>query len=668
MKKKNKSLEFVIVRSIVLLLLVFAILMVVVGYRRFTRYYTHEYNDSAYRTAKTAAALIKVDNIDLYLDSNGDNEEYKITNDRLNILTNKQDVSVIYVIKPDSDYKHFTSIFNSVSAGSGYTPWVIGSKKKTTNKEYEKYYKEIMERGRVRATVIRNRNLNGALPHITSLIPLTDSNGNVKAILCVQRFMKGLTRARFGYVFNVSILTFVIIIITIILALNFLKKQIIRPIEKVSREAKRFATLSNRSKNNLSNISNISEVTSLALSIDKMEKDTIKYIEDIKAATKEKERIGTELKLASLIQENSLPTDFPSNESFELYASMTPAKEVGGDFYDFNLIDDDHLMLVIADVSGKGVPAALFMMVTKILISEYSLSLKDPAQVLTTVNNRICNNNKANMFVTVWLGILELSTGKLVFANAGHEDFVLKNGDGFKLNKTKHGIPIGAMEDYEYKNNEVILNKGDKLFLYTDGLPEATNSELEMFNLDRMVDTLNELKDLNTKELLNEVKNKVDTFVGEATQFDDLTMMALIYKGDSAMKKKFNASMDELNNVLKFIDDGIKDIKDSKLLKKFNLVVEEIFVNIVSYAYPDSDTNNTVTISIKDNDDKTIITFIDSGKHFNPLIKDDPDLSLSVDERPIGGLGIYLVKKMMDNVEYEYKDNKNILTIEKRHE
>lgn len=666
--KKNKSLEYVIVRSIVILLLSFAVLMVIVGYLRFTRYYTHEYNDSAYRTAKTAAALIKVDNLDSYLESNGDNEEYKITNDRLNILTNKQDVSVIYVIKPDSDYKHFTSIFNSVSAGSGYTPWVIGSKKKTTNKEYEKHYKEIMERGRVRATVIRNRNLNGALPHITSLIPLTDSNGNVKAILCVQRFMRGLTRARFGYVFNVSILTFIIIIITIILALNFLKKQIIRPIEKVSREAKRFATLSNRSKNNLSNISNISEVTSLALSIDKMEKDTIKYIEDIKAATKEKERIGTELKLASLIQENSLPTNFPSNESFELYASMTPAKEVGGDFYDFNLIDDDHLMLVIADVSGKGVPAALFMMVTKILISEYSLSLKDPAQVLTTVNNRVCNNNKANMFVTVWLGILELSTGKLVFANAGHEDFVLKNGDGFKLNKTKHGIPIGAMEDYEYKNNEVILNKGDKLFLYTDGLPEATNSELEMFNLDRMVDTLNELKDLNTKELLNEVKNKVDTFVGEATQFDDLTMMALIYKGDSAMKKKFNASMDELNNVLKFIDDGIKDIKDSKLLKKFNLVVEEIFVNIVSYAYSDNDTNNTVTISIKDNVDKTIITFIDSGKHFNPLIKDDPDLSLSVDERPIGGLGIYLVKKMMDNVEYEYKDNKNILTIEKRHE
>ena len=668
MKKKNKSLEFVIVRSIVILLLSFAVLMVIVGYRRFTRYYTHEYNDSAYRTAKTAAALIKVDNLESYLESNGDNEEYKITNDRLNILTNKQDVSVIYVIKPDSDYKHFTSIFNSVSAGSGYTPWVIGSKKKTTNKEYEKHYKEIMERGRVRATVIRNRNLNGALPHITSLIPLTDSNGNVKAILCVQRFMKGLTRARFGYVFNVSILTFIIIIITIILALNFLKKQIIRPIEKVSREAKRFATLSNRSKNNLSNISNISEVTSLALSIDKMEKDTIKYIEDIKAATKEKERIGTELKLASLIQENSLPTDFPSNESFELYASMTPAKEVGGDFYDFNLIDDDHLMLVIADVSGKGVPAALFMMVTKILISEYSLSLKDPAQVLTTVNNRICNNNKANMFVTVWLGILELSTGKLVFANAGHEDFALKKGSGFKLNKTKHNIPVGVMEDFEYKNNEIILSKGDKIFLYTDGLPEASNSELQMFNLDRMVDTLNEFKDVNTKELLSEVTNRVDEFVGGATKFDDLTMMALIYKGDSAMKKKFNASMDELNNVLKFIDDGIKDIKDSKLLKKFNLVVEEIFVNIVSYAYSDNDTNNTVTISIKDNVDKTIITFIDSGKHFNPLIKDDPDLSLSVDKRPIGGLGIYLVKKMMDNVEYEYKDNKNILTIEKRHD
>ena len=531
-------MEFVIVRSIVILLLVFSILMVVVGYMRFTSYYTHEYNDSAYRTAKTAAALIKVDNIDSYLESNGDNEEYKTTVDRLNILTNKQDVSVIYVIKPDSDYKHFTNIFNSVSKDSGYTPWVIGSKMETTGKMYEKYYKDIMEKGRTRATVIRKNHLGGAKAHITSLIPLTDSKGEVKAILCVQRFMKGLTRARFGYVFNVSILTFIIIIITIILALNFLKKQIIRPIEKVSREAKRFATLSNRSKNNLRNISNISEVTSLALSIDKMETDTIKYIEDIKVATKEKERIGTELKLASEIQENALPTIFPSCDSFELYASMTPAKEVGGDFYDFTMIDDDHLMLTIADVSGKGVPASLLMMVTQILLQENSSLLKDPAKVLTTVNNRVCGNNKANMFVTVWLGILELSTGKLVFANAGHEDFVLKTDEDFKLHKTKHGIPIGAMEDYEYKNNEIKLNKGDKLFLYTDGLPEATNSELDMFNLDRMVDTLNELKNLNTKELLSEVKNKVDTFVGEATQFDDLTMMALIYKGGKKDGKK----------------------------------------------------------------------------------------------------------------------------------
>lgn len=134
------------------------------------------------------------------------------------------------------------------------------------------------------------------------------------------------------------------------------------------------------------------------------------------------------------------------------------------------------------------------------------------------------------------------------------------------------------------------------------------------------------------------------------------------------MEKKFNASIDELDNVLNFIDNEIKDINDNKLLTKFNLVVEEIFVNIVSYAYEDKNANNTVTISIKDNDDKTIITFIDSGKHFNPLIKDDPDISLSADERPVGGLGIYLVKKMMDNVEYEYKDNKNILTIEKRHD
>lgn len=535
---KKKRLEYVIVRSIILLLLVFAVLMIIIGYRRFTRYYTHEYTDSAYRTALTAAALIKVDNLDSYIESNGDNEEYKITRDRLNILTDKQDVSVIYVIKPDSDYKHFTNIFNTVSKDSGYTPWIVGSKKKTTNKEYEKYYKEIMENGRVNATVIRNNHLNGAHPHITSLIPLVDSKGDVKAILCVQRFMRGLTRARVGYVFNVSVLTIFIIIVTIILALNFLRKQVIRPIEKISKEAKRFANESNRIKNNLKDISDISEVTSLALSIDKMERDTIKYIEDIKSATKEKERIGTELKLASLIQENSLPTNFPSNSSIELYASMTPAKEVGGDFYDYKLIDDDHLMLTIADVSGKGVPAALFMMVTKILLSEYSLSLKDPAKVLTTVNNRICNNNKANMFITVWLGILELSTGKLVFANAGHEDFALKKGSTFKLNKTKHGIPVGAMEDYEYKNNEIKLDKGDKIFLYTDGVPEASNSNLQMFGIDRMIESLNDLKNKSCKDILNGIKESVSEFSSNYIQFDDLTMMSVIYKGDKKDGKK----------------------------------------------------------------------------------------------------------------------------------
>ena len=166
------------------------------------------------------------------------------------------------------------------------------------------------------------------------------------------------------------------------------------------------------------------------------------------------------------------------------------------------------------------------------------MSLKEPTKVLTTVNNRICNNNKANMFITVWLGILELSTGKLVFANAGHEDFALKKGSTFKLNKTKHGIPVGVMEDYEYKNNEIKLDKGDKIFLYTDGVPEASNSNLQMFGIDRMIESLNDLKNKSCKDILNGIKESVSEFSTDYTQFDDLTMMAVIYKGEKKDGKK----------------------------------------------------------------------------------------------------------------------------------
>ncbi|MBO7407903.1 MAG: serine/threonine-protein phosphatase, partial [Clostridia bacterium] len=247
------------------------------------------------------------------------------------------------------------------------------------------------------------------------------------------------------------------------------------------------------------------------------------------------ERINTELGLATRIQSAMLPNifpPFPDRTEFDIYASMDPAKEVGGDFYDFFLIDDDHLGLVIADVSGKGVPAALFMMASKIILANNAKMGKSPAQVLTDTNAAICSNNREEMFVTVWLGILEISTGKLTAANAGHEyPVLLAPGGQYELFKDKHGFVIGGMDNMKYKEYELTLEPGAKLFLYTDGVPEATNAEDELFGTGRMLAALNTDTAAPPEEVLKDMRAAVDDFVKDAEQFDDLTMLCLEYRG-----------------------------------------------------------------------------------------------------------------------------------------
>ncbi len=259
------------------------------------------------------------------------------------------------------------------------------------------------------------------------------------------------------------------------------------------------------------------------------------YMQRIKTNAAEKERMGAELELAARIQESMLPNHFPAfpdRADFKVYALMDPAREVGGDFYDFFLIDEDHLCLVIADVSGKGIPASLFMMASKIVISNNAMSGKTPAQILTDTNAAICSNNHAEMFVTVWLGILELSTGHLTAANAGHEYPVIKRPSGkYELLKDKHGFVIGGMEGIKYSQYEMDLEPGSKLFVYSDGLPEATAVDGAMYGTDRIVEALNAAPDLDPEGTILSVGESVAAFVGSAEQFDDLTMLAFEYIG-----------------------------------------------------------------------------------------------------------------------------------------
>lgn len=387
-----------------------------------------------------------------------------------------------------------------------------------------------------------------------------------------------------------------------------------------------------------------------------------------------------ELNMASEIQLSMLPSvfpPFPDRHEFDIYASMTPAKEVGGDFYDFFMIDDDHLAMVIADVSGKGVPAALFMMSTKILINDHALIGGKPSEILERVNRAVYANNKAHMFVTVWLGILEISTGKLIISNAGHEYPIININGKYEVLKDKHGLAIGAMPSMKYTDTEITLKSGDQIFVYTDGVAEATDFNKQMFGVDRTVEVLNTVsKGASQQVVLEGVLKAVDGFVKDAPQFDDLTMLGLRYFGPKGNDNKeedkdikeltVKADVNNLNEIQAFIDEELEALDcPMKTQMTIDVAVEEIFVNIASYAYEGKDGDVIIQISTHENPLSIEIKFIDCGVPYDPLAKPDPNTSLSLMERQKGGLGIYMVKKSMDDMTYEYKDGKNVLTIVK---
>lgn len=321
---------------------------------------------------------------------------------------------------------------------------------------------------------------------------------------------------------------FIIIVIGVYFISKVFADRVVQPLLFLQKDVQMI------SKGNLEHRAKIiqdDEIGELANAFNNMSASLQEYIKNLSSVMAEKERIGAELNVATQIQADMLPSIFPAfpeREEFDIYATMQPAKEVGGDFYDFFLIDDDHLAVVIADVSGKGVPAALFMVIAKTLLKNRAQMGDSPAKVLEVVNNQLCENNKAEMFVTVWFGVMQISTGKVVAANAGHEKPIIRKADGeFEIFKDKHGFVMGGMEGMKYKEYEFEIEKGGCLFVYTDGVPEATSSDSELFGMERLVQVLNEEKDAPLPDILKSVKGSIDKFVKDAPQFDDITMLAL---------------------------------------------------------------------------------------------------------------------------------------------
>ncbi len=321
---------------------------------------------------------------------------------------------------------------------------------------------------------------------------------------------------------------FIIIVIGVYFISKVFADRVVQPLQILQKDVQMISegNLEHRAK-----IIQDDEIGELANAFNNMSASLQEYIKNLSSVMAEKERIGAELNVATQIQADMLPSIFPAfpeREEFDIYATMQPAKEVGGDFYDFFLIDDDHLAVVIADVSGKGVPAALFMVIAKTLLKNRAQMGDSPAKVLEVVNNQLCENNKAEMFVTVWFGVMQISTGKIVAANAGHEKPIIRKADGeFEIFKDKHGFVMGGMEGMKYKEYELEIEKGGCLFVYTDGVPEATSSNSELFGMERLVQVLNEEKDAPLPDILKSVKGSIDKFVKDAPQFDDITMLAL---------------------------------------------------------------------------------------------------------------------------------------------
>ena len=535
--KLRKNLVLKILAGVIFMLALFSLIVGIIGYRGFTETLLQQYADGAFRTANHAASYLNGDDIDRFYETRGTTQRYQLVWEKLDQLCNATGSTFIYVITPDlDDYGRITFVFSTVNHDTSYSEFDIGYVRETTNDDYRTKYRKLYDGSSSAELVVRDKGYIETDPHITAMVPVKGTGSKTKAILCVQRQMDVLSEARKEYVRSVIRTLIVLVLAVVVLQSLYLSRMLLQPVREITKEASRFASENTIPGKKLAEtIRNKDDIGILAESVDQMEEQIGNYVDNLTRITAEKERISTELSLAARIQMDMLITifpPFPDRKEFDLYAEMDPAREVGGDFYDFFMIDDDHLCLEIADVSGKGIPAALFMMASKIVLKNNAMSGKSPAEILTATNESICSNNKEQMFVTVWIGILEISTGRLTAANAGHEYPILMKPDGkYELFKDKHGMVIGAFSGLKYKEYEILMEPGSRIFLYTDGVPEATDRNGKMFGTARTVETLNSAPLSTPDKVLAAVHGAVDAFVGEAEQFDDLTMLCVDYRG-----------------------------------------------------------------------------------------------------------------------------------------
>jgi len=417
------------------------------------------------------------------------------------------------------------------------------------------------------------------------------------------------------------------------------------------------------------------EIGRLIGDFDRMRIDLKNYIDNLAATTAEKEKISSELSIARDIQHSILPKlfpPFPTRSGLDLYALLESAKEVGGDLYDFALLDDDHLYLCIGDVSGKGVPASLFMAVGKTLLKSTIQTIQDPARALFHVNNELAEGNDTCMFITTFCAILDLTTNRLTYSNAGHNPpIVINNGLPTFLGFAS-APPLAALSDSEYKNETVDLLPGSKFLLYTDGVTEAMNPQNELFGEDRLIAHLEKQKSQTAEKCIHQIARTVRNFVGTAEQSDDITMLCMSYNAQQPIASDRNSPTTALiltNHREEFakLPTWLEQIAtklswSQELMMQLNLVLEEWIVNVVSYAFED-ELVHEIELRLWQTAEKTIIEITDDGIPFDPTDQAAPDLTIPVEERAIGGLGIHFIRNTMDEFTYQRQDGENVITM-----
>ena len=447
----------------------------------------------------------------------------------------------------------------------------------------------------------------------------------------------------------------------------------LNPLRRLAKEAETIA--SGQFDAELPDFQRIDEIGQLTNSFAGMQQSLVKYIEELKETTAQKASIESDLRIASSIQMGMLPEKFPTKDDsndVQIYASLTPAKDVGGDLFDF-YFRDEKLFFCIGDVSGKGVPASLFMAVTRAAFRTVSAHESMPDRIIMTMNKTMAGMNKTNMFVTLFVGVLDLPTGRLHYSNAGH-DAPLLVGAGVGELSCDPNIPVGFMPSWEYSLQEAQIFTGTTIFLFTDGLTEAMDIDYNQFQMKRVNEMASKAlaeQHQEPQQLVNLMTDAVHQFVGEAEQSDDLTMMAIQYirqQSDVLMRRSIVLSNDvqEMSRLDAFVDEICGAVGfDEAVTMQVRVAVEEAVVNVMRYAYP-LESHGDVTIEATSNEMRLKFTIIDSGQPFDPTVQPDVDIKLPAKERRIGGLGIHIMRQNMDSINYERVDNLNVLTLSKK--